>query len=186
MATPLVHLQAGREGTYCGRGASRPAFVVTAIDRVTCARCLAANARANARPCPAPLAYRDRSDIGPARTCGAPAVTDAGFCRRHDPATQPRRDRAGRMIATAVAEAIDSVAANVHPEAPAADWVANIRYQLDTHGLDEADARTIARAFGMSWPTLLAQAAPCAECRTTDAVHNAGCSRRARGGPVTI
>jgi len=51
------------------------------------------------KTCPAPLAYREMSDTGPARICGCPAVTPAGFCRRHDPETKPKRDgRAGRII----------------------------------------------------------------------------------------
>jgi len=48
--------------------------------------------------CPAPLAYRDMSDIGSRRVCGNPAQP-SGFCRRHDPATKPLRDAKGRIIA---------------------------------------------------------------------------------------
>lgn len=48
--------------------------------------------------CPTRLAYRDMSDIGSKRTCGAPVVTPNGFCRRHDPETAPRRDAKGRIL----------------------------------------------------------------------------------------
>jgi hypothetical protein len=34
------HAQYGREGTYCGRGQSRPAFITRDWAKVTCPRCL--------------------------------------------------------------------------------------------------------------------------------------------------
>lgn len=48
--------------------------------------------------CPAHLAYRTMADIGPARRCGNPAKTAAGWCRRHDPETAPKRDKWGRIV----------------------------------------------------------------------------------------
>jgi hypothetical protein len=52
----------------------------------------------SAHRCTAHLAYRTMADIGPARRCGNPAVTERGFCRRHDPATAPKRDAKGRIL----------------------------------------------------------------------------------------
>ena len=49
--------------------------------------------------CPAHLVYRSMADIGPARICNHPATGPGGvFCKRHDPATMPKRDAAGRIV----------------------------------------------------------------------------------------
>lgn len=59
--------------------------------------------------------------------------------------------------AKVIARAIESIASNVDQDATAAEWVANIRYQLQTHWLDESDAKVIAKAFGLDWTELLRQ-----------------------------
>lgn len=43
-------------------------------------------------------AYRTLADTGSRERCGNPAVTPAGFCRRHDPETRPKRDKQGRIL----------------------------------------------------------------------------------------
>jgi hypothetical protein len=51
----LVHLQVGREGTHCGRGATRPAFVTPNKALVTCPRCAPAAARTSRAEWPTTL-----------------------------------------------------------------------------------------------------------------------------------
>src|SRR5215471_16071783 len=97
----LIHLLVGRESTFCGRGESTPAFTTRDREKVTCPRCQ----RSQEATCPAQRAYRDRSDIGSDLTCGRPAVTPAGFCHFHDPATKPARDARGRIIAKGASSA---------------------------------------------------------------------------------
>ena len=53
-------------------------------------------------PCGALLRMRDMADIGAPRFCTA-AAGAAGRCRRHDPATAPKRDKRGRIVATEAA-----------------------------------------------------------------------------------
>lgn len=49
--------------------------------------------------CPAVKAYRTMADIGGAGTCGAAPTGPSGlYCKRHDPATRPQRDRDGRIV----------------------------------------------------------------------------------------
>src|SRR5438094_3420587 len=54
-------------------------------------------------------------------------------------------------------QAVETVASNVRREAPASEWVVNIRMAMDTLHLSERVAPAIARQFGMDWATLLAQ-----------------------------
>lgn len=61
---------------------------------------MTAPAKPAPRVCGAPLAYRDMGDIGARRTCGNPAVTPPGLCKRHDPETKPKRDARGRILPT--------------------------------------------------------------------------------------
>ena len=57
-----------------------------------------------------------------------------------------------------IQQAAESIAANVPHGAPASEWVANIRYQLDVLRLNDGAATTIARIFGLDWDTLLKDA----------------------------
>ena len=55
------------------------------------------------RLCNVRRAYRGLASIGDPTACMSPVVTPAGFCRRHDPELQPKRDKRGRIIPTASA-----------------------------------------------------------------------------------
>ncbi len=99
--------------------------------------------------CPMRLAYRTMADTGSQARCGAKAVTPAGFCRRHDPETAPKRDKWGRILPSVkpaprvVAEPVAAICWTCRACACARSGA--VHFCIDQHGngtgiIDGADA----------------------------------------------